>query len=214
MRIDITVFDGLDELDALGPLEVFRSARSLGADIEARLVSTSKVEEVRGTFGLRFRPDAVFVPGEADVLVVVGGGWASKNDVGAWGEVQRGDWLPLIADAKHVCGLMAGVCTGSLLIAHAGLLEGRRANTHHSAQDDLRALGVTIVNDRVVDDGDLVTSGGVTSGIDLALWIVEREVAPEIADLVATRMEYPRFRPAIVATPESFPPIFRYSFEN
>ena len=91
VRIDITVFDGLDELDALGPLEVFRSAQSLGADIEARLVSTSKVEEVRGTFGLRFRPDAVFVPGEADVLVVVGGGWASKNDVGAWGEVQRRD---------------------------------------------------------------------------------------------------------------------------
>src|SRR5664280_312916 len=102
VRIDITVFDGLDELDALGPLEVFRSAQSLGADIEARLVSSSKAEEVRGAFGLRLRPDAVYVPGEADVLVVVGGGWGSRSDVGAWGEVQRGDWPSLIADAKPV----------------------------------------------------------------------------------------------------------------
>lgn len=76
------------------------------------------------------------------------------------------------------------------------------------------ALGVTIVDERVVDDSDLVTSGGVTSGIDLALWIVEREVSEEIADQVATRMEYSRFRPPIVATPGPFPPIFKYSFES
>jgi len=109
---------------------------------------------------------------------------------------------------------VAGVCTGALLMAHAGLLEGRRANTHRSAQDDLRALGVTVVDERVVDDGDVITSGGVTSGIDLALWIVEREVDADIADKVAERMEYQRFRPTIPATPEPFPPIFKYSFES
>ena len=59
MRIDISVVGGFDELDALGPLEVFRSAQSLGADIEARLVTSSKAEKVHGAFGLRFRPDAV-----------------------------------------------------------------------------------------------------------------------------------------------------------
>jgi putative intracellular protease/amidase len=85
VRVDITVFDGLDEMDALGPLEVFRSAQRRGADIDTRLVTFSKVEKVRGTFGLRFRADAVYVAGEADVLVVVGGGWASRSDVGAWG---------------------------------------------------------------------------------------------------------------------------------
>ena len=214
MRVDITVFDGLDEMDALGPLEVFRSAQRLGADIDTRLVTFSKAEKVRGAFGLRFRADAVYVLGEADVLVVVGGGWASRSDVGAWGEVQRGDWLPLIAGAAETSRLIAGVRTGSLILAHAGLLEGRRANTHHAAQEDLRALGVTVVDDRVVDDGDLVTSGGVTSGIDLALWVVEREVSREAADEVAARMEYERFRPAVVATPDPFPPIFKYSFES
>ena len=84
MRVDITVFDGLDEMDALGPLEVFRPAQRVGADIDTRLVTLSKVEKVRGAFGLRFRADAVYVPGEADVLVVIGAGWASRSDVGAW----------------------------------------------------------------------------------------------------------------------------------
>jgi transcriptional regulator GlxA family with amidase domain len=88
--------------------------------------------------------------------------------------------------------LIAGVCTGSLLLAHARLLEGRRANTHHAAQEDLRALG----------------------GTDLALCVVEREVSREAADEVPARMEYERFRPAVVATPDPFPPIFKYSFES
>jgi len=145
VRVDTTVFDGLDEMDALGPSEVFRSAQRLGADIDTRLVTFSKAEKVRGAFGLRFRADAVYVLGEADVLVVVGGGWASRSDVGAWAEVQRGDWLPLIAGAAETCRLIAGVCTGSLLLAHAGLLEGLRANTHHAVQEDLRAFGVTVV---------------------------------------------------------------------
>ena len=75
-------------------------------------------------------------------------------------------------------------------------------------------MGVDVIDERVVDDGDLVTSGGVTSGIDPALWIVEREISKETADRVATRMECGRFRPRVVATPDAFPPIFTYSFES
>jgi transcriptional regulator GlxA family with amidase domain len=91
--------------------------------------------------------------------------------------------------------LIGGVCTGTLVLAHASLVEGRRAGTHRSAQVDLCDLGVKVVDERVVDDGDLVTSGGVTSGIDLALWVVEREFSRDLADQVARRMEYERFRP-------------------
>jgi len=85
VRVDITVFDGLDEMDALGPLEVFRPAQRVGADIDTRLMTLSKVVKVRGAFRLRFRADAVYVAGEADVLVVIGGGRVSRSDVGAWG---------------------------------------------------------------------------------------------------------------------------------
>jgi transcriptional regulator GlxA family with amidase domain len=195
VRIDIPVFDGVDELDAIGPYEVFRSAANLGAAIDARLVSRAPTDEIRCAYGLRLRPDGAFEPGDADALVVPGGGWAAGNEVGAGGEVQRGDWATLLAPARRTCSLIGGVCTGTLILAHAGLVKGRRAGTHCSAQQDLRDLGVEVVDERVVDDGDLVTSGGVTSGIDLALWIVEREFSRDLADSVARRMEYARFRP-------------------
>ncbi len=145
MLIDIVVYDGLDEMDALGPLEVLRSA-SKQADVSVRLVTRVPQDVVTGACGLSFLPDAVYEPGEAEVLLVPGGGWAARADRSAW--------------------------------------------------DDLEATGATLVTDRVVDDGDLVTSGGVTSGIDLALWLVERELSPKLAEQIATRMEYARQRPS------------------
>lgn len=196
--IDIAVFDGLDEMDALGPLEVFRSAERRGADMRTRLVSRTERPDITGSYGLRFAVDTTYEPG-ADVLLVPGGSWAARAELGAWGEVQRGEWLPLLNRAAADGTLMAGVCTGTMLLAHAGIVGARRANTHHTAQDDLRATGATLVPDRVVDDGDLVTAGGVTSGIDLALWIVERYAGRDTADQVATRMEYERFRPSNVS---------------
>ncbi len=205
MLVDIVVYDGLDEMDALGPLEVLRSAGKAGADVTARLVARRSQEIVLGSYGLRFAPDAVYQPGQADVLVVCGGGWGARANTGAWGEVQRGDWLPLLAEARRTARIMAGVCTGTMLLAHAGVVGTRRAGTHHTAWDDLAATGATVVKDRVVDDGDLITSGGVTSGIDLALWLVEREYSPELADQTSTRMEYPRSRPVPPLPPSQSP---------
>jgi transcriptional regulator GlxA family with amidase domain len=193
--IDIVVYDGLDELDALGPLEVLRNAGQAGADAVTRLVTRRPQKVVLGSHGLRFEPDAVYQPGQAEVLLVPGGGWAARADIGAWGEVQRGDWLPMLTDAARRVRIIAGVCTGTMLLAHAGVIGARRVGTHHSAWNDLAATGATLVRDRVVDDGDLVTSGGVTCGIDLALWLVERQFSRAMADGIATAMEYPRARP-------------------
>lgn len=193
--IDIVVYDGLDEIDALGPLEVLRSAGKATADLTARLVTRRPQPSVTGAYRLRFLADAVYEPGQADVVLVPGGGWAVRAEVGAWGEVRRGDWLPLLADAVRTTSLMAGVCTGTMLLAHAGVIGSRRANTHHTAWQDLVATGATLVKERVVDDGDLLTCGGVTSGIDLALWLVEREFGRELADATAARMKYGRWRP-------------------
>ena len=81
-----------------------------------------------------------------------------------------------------------------MLAATAGLTRGRPATTHRGALADLRASGARVVEARVVDDGDLLMAGGVTSGIDLALWIVEREFGAAIADAVTEEMEYPRTR--------------------
>jgi transcriptional regulator GlxA family with amidase domain len=79
-----------------------------------------------------------------------------------------------------------------MLLAEAGVTDGRRAVTHASALDELRASGAEVVDARVVDDGDLLTAGGVTSGLDLALYVVEREFGAAVADRVATVIEYER----------------------
>lgn len=194
MRIDIVVFDGVDELDALGPLEVLRSAARAGADFGIRLVTRTPQAYVTGSHGLRFVPDATYSPG-ADLLLVPGGGWAVRSAVGTWGEVQRGDWLPLLKQAQVGGAVLAGVCTGTMLLAHAGVVDSRRATTHRSAWAELAATSARLVAERVVDDGDLVTCGGVTSGLDLALWLVERYAGRQLADDVAERMEYDRTRP-------------------
>jgi putative intracellular protease/amidase len=146
--VDIVVYDGLDEMDALGPMEVMRSAGKAGAALSVRLVTRTPQSLVTGAYGLRFVPDGTFVPGEANIIVVTGGGWVARADCGAWGEVQRGDWLPLLADAAKCAKIVAGVCTGTMLLAHAGIIGSRRAATHHTAWDDLQATGATLVKDR------------------------------------------------------------------
>jgi transcriptional regulator GlxA family with amidase domain len=111
-------------------------------------------------------------------------------DRGTRAEVERGELLAALAEAARTGSVMAGVCTGAMVLAHAGLIGARRATTHHDAIPDLAAAGATVVLERVVDDGDLVTSGGVTSGIDLALWLVLRYCGESVAELVADGLEY------------------------
>ena len=162
----------------------------MGADIDVRLVTRQPQDEVVGANGLRFQPDRTYEPGEADVLIVTGGGWVSRAPQGAWAEVQSAEWLPLLSDAARTTSLLASVCTGSMLLAHAGVIGNRRATTHHGAWSDLVATGATLVEERVVDDGNLVTGGGVTSGLDVGLWLVAREFSPALAAQVAERLEY------------------------
>lgn len=88
---------------------------------------------------------------------------------------------------------VAGVCTGGILFAAAGLLGGRPAVTHRSALEDLAAAGAEVIDDaRVVDDGDLITCGGVTAGIDLALALIERRHGVAAAERAAEELEYGR----------------------
>ncbi|HUB69567.1 MAG TPA: DJ-1/PfpI family protein [Acidimicrobiales bacterium] len=190
LLVDIAVFDGVDDLDVVGPLEVLRRAQALGAGLTTRLCTREEVPYVTGAFGLAFRPDAVFEPGQATVVVVPGGGWVARAPVGAWAEVNRREWPRLIGEAFAKGSVVAGVCTGAMLLAHAGIIGTSRATTHHDALADLAALGGEVVHERVVDEGQLLTSGGVTSGIDLALWLVRRFFDGELAEVVAEGLEY------------------------
>lgn len=190
MRIGIIVYDGFDELDAIGPLEVFRVAAMLGGDFTASLITRTKQERVTGSHGLTLEPDGVYEPGGQDALLVVGGGWAVRGDESAWAQVQSGEWLPLLKAEADAGTTMLSVCTGAMLLAHAGVIGNRRAATHHSAWGDLAATGAQVVPERVVDVGSLITCGGVTSGLDLALWFVEREGGQQLAKDIAHQLEY------------------------
>ena len=202
--IDIVLFDGVDELDAVGPLEVLRSAAANGADLSARLVTLNRTLEVTGQHGLRLQADAGYEPG-ADILLVPGGGWISRAGTGAWAEAERGDWLPLLRSAADAGAVMAGVCTGVMLLARADVIGDRPATTHHGARAELEAAGVKVADERVVDAGALVTAAGVTSGIDLALHLVDRLAGREAAEAEARRLEYPWSPDGVEVTGEPLP---------
>ncbi len=190
MKIDVMVYNGFDELDALGPYEVLRSAAESGADADVALVATSGPGPITGSHGATVLAQSA--PRDAEVVVVPGGGWNDGNPQGARAEVAEGT-LPALLNERHAAGAtIAGVCTGGMVLASAGLLSGRRAITHAGAIADLEGFGAEVVHARVVDDGDIITAGGVTSGLDLALNFVQREWGAEIADAVATDMEYQR----------------------
>jgi transcriptional regulator GlxA family with amidase domain len=194
MKVKIIIFDGCDEMDALAPFEVLQRATKLGADLQVELVTVDSATEITTAHGVRLRPHAVLsATDKLDVLVVPGGGWNDPNArQSTRTEFERGE-IPEVIARLHESGcLVAGVCTGAMLIAGGGILRKRHAITHHAAIDDLRAEGATIVYARVVDDGDIVTSGGVTSGLDLALWLAERFSNPQIAQKIEIQMEYER----------------------
>ncbi|WP_410767219.1 DJ-1/PfpI family protein [Haloferax sp. DFSO60] len=194
MDVAILVFDGFDELDAIAPFEVFQNAGAFGNDCEARIVTLDQREFVTASHGLRVGVDGVLDPetDRPDLLVIPGGGWNNRAEKSAWAEAEKGDIPAAIATLHDEGATVAGVCTGGMLLSRAGILAGRPAITHNSALSDLRETDAEIVEARVVDDGDVLTAGGVTSGLDLSLHIVEREFGAYVAEQIATEIEYER----------------------
>ncbi|MFU8868254.1 DJ-1/PfpI family protein [Natronococcus sp.] len=186
---EILLFDGFDELDAIGPYEVLANGAAAGASLEVRLVTLEETDLVTASHDLRVEPQGRL--GEPDLLVVPGGGWTTPNE-GVRAAVDEGA-VPDAVDGRFADGAtVASVCTGAMILAEAGLLEGRPATTHQVAIDDLEESAANVVEERVVDDGDVLTAGGVTAGIDLALWLLEREFGADIAEAVEAEMEHER----------------------
>jgi transcriptional regulator GlxA family with amidase domain len=189
LDVEILLFDGFDELDAVGPYEVLANGAREAADLAVSLVTHEPAETVTAGHGLAVVPQGTL--GDPDLLVVPGGGWTTEGGVAA---VVEDGTLPDVVAAHHGDGAtVASVCTGAMVLASGGVLDGRPATTHHVAREDLAPVADS-VDARVVDDGDVVTAGGVTAGIDLALWLLEREFGDEVADAVARTLEHERSR--------------------
>lgn len=206
LSVQVLLYDGFDPLDVIAPFEVLAAAGDvLGGDIDVELVSAEGPRSVvSGTRGLTLtatralqcdRPGYVIVPGASGPVD---------------GDPDQGvETIPVLlarlADSAAVPILrraldnpqvtVATVCGGSLGLAMAGLIEGRNAVTHILGMDLLDATGVHAVRARVVDDGDLISSGGVTSGLDLALYLLDREFGTAVARTVEELFEYERRGP-------------------
>jgi transcriptional regulator GlxA family with amidase domain len=194
--IVFALFPGVTQLDFTGPYEVFSSLP--GASVILASSTGGTIEATGGMLfaGLRRLSD---VPG-CDVVCVPGGIGATDNamrDDAFLAELRR-----LAATARFV----TSVCTGSLLLGAAGLLRGKRAATHWGWRDLLASFGAIADTARVVRDGNVITGGGVTAGIDFALSVVAELAGDEAAQAMQLRMEYAPAPPFNAGSPETAPP--------
>jgi len=173
-RVGLLVFDGVEVLDFAGPFEVFAIARldearryESASPFELELISTAP-DTVTASGGLRIIPDCSFENCPALDILIVPGGRGVRRELG------NPALLEWIAAQYAKVEIMASVCTGALLLAAGGLLDGRRATTHWRSLDRLREGYPSIevvAGTRVIESGKIMTAGGVTAGIDLALAI-------------------------------------------
>ncbi len=196
LNVGILLFDQVEVLDFAGPFEVFSRTR-LVPGVESRrsedsapffvfTVAASRAP-ITATAGLQVLPHYAFADAPRIDILLVPGGYGTRA------LLANADVLGWIRTAADAARLTTSVCTGSLLLAKAGLLEKRRATTHWGALDLLGSLGSVHVDRdaRVVDDG-IVTSAGVASGIDMAFYVVETLFGREVAQETAKYIEYPR----------------------
>jgi transcriptional regulator GlxA family with amidase domain len=189
MRIEIVVFDGFDALDVVAPWEVFARASTIDPDLDVALVRADGPPLKSAANGLQLHVDDEL--GTPDALFVPGGSWVDGNDTGVPHEIRRGALPSIIAELSTSVRWVASVCTGALLLGGAGILRNRNATTNPAALEELSRYGASVKQNRVVDDGNVVTAGAVTAGIDVALWLVRREVGDDVAEKVARAIAYP-----------------------
>ena len=195
-NVGILLFEDVEVLDFAGPFEVFSRTR-LEPGVESRRSDASapfnvftvarEARPLKATGGLEVTPSYSFADTPSIDLLVVPGGFGTRalleDDVTL-------DWIRGVAKPAK---LVTSVCTGALLLAKAGLLGGRRATTHWGALDLLASMDPTMTverEQRVVGEDGIVTSAGVSAGIDMALAVVERFCGREVADETARYMEY------------------------
>jgi transcriptional regulator GlxA family with amidase domain len=182
--IAFVLYPGLTALDLVGPLQVIGALSTFGVDVEAVTVArdraplptdTSVSLTASRTFEEVPRPYGLIVPGGARPT---------------FGALADQELIGYIRSAAATATVVGSVCTGSLLLGAAGLLEGRQATTHWAAMPMLKAFGATPVSRRWVTDGNVLTAAGVAAGIDMALHLAAELAGPEIARLVQLVIEY------------------------
>jgi putative intracellular protease/amidase len=196
MQIAFLLFEGITALDAVGPYEVL--SRLPGADV--RFVGLEAGPKTTETRSLTLVADYSLadVP-EPDILVVPGG-------FGTRSLLDNDEVLDWIRGAHEKTTWTTSVCTGSLLLGAAGILNGLRATTYWAVVDRLADYGAIPTRERVVEEGKVVTAAGVSSGIDMALRLVERIAGEDMAKTLQLGIEYDPDPPFDSGSPDTAPP--------
>ena len=192
ISIGILVFDDAEELDFVGPWEVFTMANEVAKHLgkpavhDVKLIA-AETRPVRCAKGLRVLPDLSTVECSRLDVLLVPGGWGTRA------LVKDGAMLAWIGEIARQAQWVTSVCTGSLLLTAAGPARGRRVTTHWAFVDTLRErgeAGEVVANYRYVRDGNVVTAAGVSAGIDMALWLTGELHGPDFARAVQKGMQY------------------------
>jgi transcriptional regulator GlxA family with amidase domain len=193
-QVSILIYDGLTALDAIGPYDVLRQVP--GWEVEFVGKRPGEIRTGAGSLGL-IADVGVAEAGDPDVLVVPGGDTAR-----VMADAELLDW---VRAADRGSRWTTSVCTGSLILAAAGLLDGRRATGHWMWLEPLRDYGADPVGGRWVEDGKYLTAAGVAAGIDMALHLVDREAGPEVAQAIQLGIEYDPDPPFDAGSPAKAP---------
>ncbi|MGP0101830.1 MAG: DJ-1/PfpI family protein [Solirubrobacteraceae bacterium] len=195
MNIAIVLYDRFTALDAIGPYEVL--GRLPGASVAFVAAEAGPVRTDNGMLTVIAERSLEQAP-RPDVVLVSGG----PGEVAARAGGATLDWL---READRTSTWTTSVCTGSLILAAAGLLDGRRATSHWLAMEELRRLGAEPVEERVVFDGKLVTAAGVSAGIDMALTLAARIAGDAVAQAIQLGIEYDPRPPFDAGSPRKAP---------
>ncbi|MEQ0582052.1 DJ-1/PfpI family protein [Pantoea dispersa] len=190
--IGLLLFPALTQLDLTGPFEVFARA----PDTKVHLI-WKNLELVVSDRGMAIQPTTTFDACPALDIICIPGGPGQIN------LMKDEEVLSFIRAQSKQAKLVTSVCTGSLVLGAAGLLEGYKATTHWASLDQLALLGAEPVNERVVRDRNRITGAGVTSGIDFALSVVSEMFGPDIAQNIQLHMEYDPAPPFDCGSPRS-----------
>lgn len=196
ISVGFLLFPRLTQLDLMGPVQVFSSLP--GAEIH--LIWKTVAPVPTDARAVTLTPTVSFADcPKLDILCVPGG--AGQNDL-----MDDAETLDFLRRAAADCAYVTSVCTGSLVLGAAGLMQGYRAATHWAAMDLLEPLGAIPTHERVVFDRNRVTGGGVTAGIDFALSLVAELYGRPAAEAIQLRLEYSPAPPFDAGSPETAPP--------
>lgn len=186
MKAAFIIYDAMTALDFVGVYDALTRLKTMKHIPDFEWEICAHTEQVTDDRGLRFTPTMTGGTLQDFDMVIVPGGYGARK------LVADGEFISWLKSSEK-CELKASVCTGSILLGAAGFLKGKRATTHRSAFEELRPFCKTVVDEKVVDEGEIITARGVTSSIDLGLYLCEKLAGREARERIQRQMDYQSF---------------------